>query len=88
METWKGRLVEEGSYDEGKFRTAMAMACSFLQVEEIYPDQEKALTGFLKEVIFSSARTKSISDPSPDLNKNTISLQNRKKRTVAHVGKQ
>ena len=35
------------SYDAGKFRTATAMACSFLQVEEIYPDQEKALTGFL-----------------------------------------
>ena len=72
-------MVEEGSYGEGKFSTAMAMACSFLQVEEIYPDQKKALTGLLKEVIFSSARTKSISDPSPDLNKNTISLQNRKK---------
>ena len=54
----------------------------------LYPDQEKALTGFLKELIFSSAPTKSISDPSPDLNKNTISLQNRKKRTVADVGKQ
>ena len=67
------------SYDEGKFRTAMAMACSFLQAEEIYPDQEKALTGFLKEVIFSSARTQSISDPSSDLNKSTISSQNRKK---------
>ena len=66
-------------YDEGKFRTAMVMACSFLQVEEIYPDQEKALTGFLKEVSFCSSRTQSISDPSSDLNKNTISLQNRKK---------
>ena len=67
------------SYDEGIFRTAIAMAYSFLQVDEIYPDQEKALTRFLKEVIFSSARTQSISDPSLDLNKNTISLQNRKK---------
>ena len=70
--------------DEIKFRTAMTMACSFLQAEEIYPDQEKALTGFLKEAIFSSARTQSVSD----LNKNTISLQNREKRTVADVGKQ
>ena len=67
------------SYDEGKFITAMAIACSFLQVEEIYPNQEKALTGVLKEVIFSSARTQSISDPSSDLNKNMIKLQNRKK---------
>ena len=66
-------------YDEGKFREAMAMACSFLQVEEMYPDQEKALGAFIKEVIFSSARTQSISDTSSDLNKNTISLQNRKK---------
>ena len=67
------------SNDEGKFREAMGMACSFLQVEEMYPDQEKALGAFLKEMIFSSVRTKSISDPSSDLNKNTISLQNRKK---------
>ena len=67
------------SDDEGKFREAMGMACSFLQVEEMYPDQEKALGAFLKEMIFSSVRTKSISDPSSDLNKNTISLQNRKK---------
>ena len=48
--TWLKRI--SSSYDEGKFRTAMAMACSFLQVEEIYPDQDKAHTGFLKEVIF------------------------------------
>ena len=46
--------------DEGKFREAMAMACSFLQVDGMYPDQEKALITFLKEVIFSSARTQSI----------------------------
>ena len=29
------------SYNEGKFREAMMMACSFLQVEEMHPDQEK-----------------------------------------------
>ena len=58
----------------------MAMACSLLQKdEEMYPDQEKALIAFLKEVIFSSVRTQSISDPSSDLNKNTISSQNREK---------
>ena len=45
----------------------------------MYPDQEKALGAFLKEVIFSSARTQSISDSSSDLNKNTISLLNRGK---------
>ena len=45
----------------------------------MYPDQEKALGAFLKEVIFSSARTQSISESSSDLNKNTISLQNRGK---------
>ena len=71
------------SYDEGKFVEATAISCSFLRVEEVYPDQEKALRAFLKEVIFFSARTQSISDPSSDLNKNTISLQNRKKRTAA-----
>ena len=64
------------SNDEGKFREAMGMACSFLQVEEMYPDQ--ALRAFLKEAIFSSVHAKSISNPSSDLNKNTISLQNRK----------
>ena len=83
--TWSRR---SSSYDEGKFRTAMAIACSSLQVEEIYPDQEKALTGFLKEVISPSARIQSISDTSSDLNKNTISLQNRKKRTAAGFRKQ
>ena len=48
MRTWKealGRGVwsrRNSSYDVGKFREAMAMmACSFLQVEEMYPDQEK-----------------------------------------------
>ena len=30
-----------------KFIEAMAIACIFLQVEEMYPDQEKALTAFL-----------------------------------------
>ena len=44
-------------------REAMEMSCSFLEVEEMYPDQEKALRAFLKEIIFSSVRTKSISDP-------------------------
>ena len=67
------------SNDDGTFREAMAMACSFLQVEEMYPDQEKALRAFLKKVVFSSAHTQSISDPSSDLNKNTISLQIREK---------
>ena len=65
--------------DEDKFREAMGTACSFLQVEEMYPDQEKALRAFLKEMIFFSVRTKSISDPSSDLNKNTISLENKKR---------
>ena len=36
------------SNEEGKSREA----CSFLQVEEMYPDQEEALRAFLKEVIF------------------------------------
>ena len=70
-------LRRSSGNDEGKFREAMAMACSFL--EEMYPDQEKALGAFLKEVIFSSAKTQSISDPSSDLNKNWISSQNREK---------
>ena len=48
-------LRRSSGNDEGKFREAMAMACSFL--EEMYPDQEKALGAFLKEVIFSSAKT-------------------------------
>ena len=53
--TWSWR---SSSYNESKFREAMAMeiACSFLQVDEMYPDQEKALGAFLKEMIFSSAR--------------------------------
>ena len=35
---WSRGLVplRSSSYDEGKFREAMAMACSFLQVEEMY----------------------------------------------------
>ena len=44
--------------DEGKFREAMGMACSFPQVEEMCADQEKALRAFSKEMIFSSVRTK------------------------------
>ena len=40
--------------DEGKFKEAMGMVCSSLQVEEMYPVQEKALRAFLKEMIFSS----------------------------------
>ena len=35
------------SYDEVKFRKAAGIACSFLQVEGMYPDQEKA---FLKSI--------------------------------------
>ena len=70
-----GASSRSSSNDEGKFREAMGMACSFLQAEEMYPHQEKALRTFLKEVIFSSVRTKSISDPSSD---SRISLQNRK----------
>ena len=31
---------------KAKFREAMAMACSFLQVEEMYPDQEKHVEHF------------------------------------------
>ena len=34
------------SNDEGKFREAMVMARSFLQVDGMYPDQEKALRTF------------------------------------------
>ena len=64
MATWKQALTSwsrrSSGYDEGKFREAMAMACSFFHVEEMYPDQEKALRAFLKEVIFSSAHTQSI----------------------------
>ena len=71
--TWSRR---SSSNDEGKFREAMGMTCSFLQVEEMYPDQEKA---FLTKMIFPSVHIKSISDPSSDLNKNMISLQNRKR---------
>ena len=64
MITWKEAL------GRGEFREAMAVACSFFQVEEMYPDQEKVLIeSILKAVIFSSARTQSISDPSSDLNK-------------------
>ena len=59
--TWSRR---NSSNDEGKFREATAMACSFLPVQEMYSDQEKALEVFLKEVIFSSARTQFISEPS------------------------
>ena len=51
------RSRTSSGYHKDKFREAMAMACSFLQVEEIYPDQEKALRAFLMEVIFSLART-------------------------------
>ena len=60
MTTWKEALGRRGgggggggwsrrssSYDVGKFREAMTMmACSFLQVEEVYPDQEKHLEHF------------------------------------------
>ena len=77
MATWKEELGREVLVTmKCKFIEAMAIACIFLQVEEMYPDQEKALTEFLKEMIFSSVHTKSISS---DLNKNTISLQNRGK---------
>ena len=42
--------------DEDKFREAMGMACNFLQVEEMYPDQEKTLKSILKgnDIFFSS----------------------------------
>ena len=54
METCRGEVLL--SYNEGKFRTAIAMACSFLRVEEIYPDQEKALNRIFKgsDIVFSS----------------------------------
>ena len=57
---WSSR---SSSNDEGKFREAKAMACSFLQVKEMYPDQEKAVRKFLKKLILSSARTQSIFRP-------------------------
>ena len=77
----EGRALSRRSSNEGKLR--MAMACSFLQVDEMYPDQEKALAGFLKEEIFSSARTQSISDPSSDLNKiRSVYMIGKEKRTV------
>ena len=50
-------LSRSSGNDEGKFRETMAMACSFLQVEETYPDLEKALGAILTKVIFSSAHT-------------------------------
>ena len=44
--TWSRR---SSSNDEGKFREAMGMACSFLQVEEMYPDQESENKTFTPE---------------------------------------
>ena len=64
------KVRRSSSYDEGKFREAVSMTCSFFQVEEMYPDQEKALRACLKEMIFSSARTQSHTqseNPSSDL---------------------
>ena len=51
--TWSRR---SSSNDEGKFREATAMACSFLPVQEMYSDQEKALEAFFKgsDIFFSS----------------------------------
>ena len=46
---WSGGVWSRRSsnYDVGKFREVIAMmACSFLQVEEMYPDQEKHLEHF------------------------------------------
>ena len=40
------RSRRNSSNDEDKFKEAMGMACSFLQVEEMYPDLEKALRAF------------------------------------------
>ena len=91
MTTWKEALGrgEVLVMMKCKLREAMAMACSLLQVDKMYLNQEKALVAFLNEVTFSSARSQSISDPSSDLNKNMISLQNRKKtRTAAGFIKQ
>ena len=61
MPTWNEALGR--GYNEGKFREAMALACSF-HVEEMYPDQEKHSEHHLKKVIFSSACTQSFSEPS------------------------
>ena len=67
MATWKEALGREVLVmTKCKFIEAMAIACIFLQIEEMYPDHKKALTAFLKEMIFSSVHTKSISS---DLNK-------------------
>ena len=63
------------------------MACSFLRVEEMYSDQEKALRAFLKEMKFSSVRTKSISDPSSDLKIRSV-YKIEKQRTAAAFRKQ
>ena len=71
-----GQWSVVGGWSVGGGFVLRLVRCSFLQVELMYPDQEKALRAFLKEVIFSSVRTESISCPSSDLNKNTISLQN------------
>ena len=82
-------LRRSSSNDDGKFREAMAMASSFLQVEEMYPDQKKTLRAFLKKVVFSSARTQSISDPSSDLKTKIRSVYKLgKKRTAAGFRKQ
>ena len=58
MITWKEALcrgevpVMMKANSEGQ----LGMACSFLQVEEMYPDQEKALRAFFKgnDIFFSS----------------------------------
>ena len=65
----------------------MGMACSFLRVEEMYSDQEKALRAFLKEMKFSSVRTKSISDQSSDLKIQSV-YKIEKQRTAAAFRKQ
>ena len=90
MATWKEALGrgEVLIMMKCKFIEAMGMACSFLQVEEMYPDQEKAPRAFLKEMIFSSVHTKSISDPSSDLTKIRSVYKIGKKRTAAGFRKQ
>ena len=88
MATWKEALGRGEVLVMMKCKSVEAIACIFLKVEEMYPDQEKALTAFLKEMIFTSVHTKSISDPSSDLTKIRSVYKIGKKRTAAGFRKQ
>ena len=48
-------LRRSSSKNEGKFKEAMGVACSILQVEEMYPDQEKHSEHFKRNYIFFSS---------------------------------